>query len=154
MVGSCVEMTAQKSTFKLPYQENYPRMCTESAIINDENVVHFICKSQDHFFGYHSFVKFDKQLRCLNGAFNRKLKSTFHAYENMILKVIEFADQEGIEKVFFGPVLNETKRRMMHGFIPNMIYFTSSNWFLRNFFPAILKKSRMMNKSMRHFISE
>jgi hypothetical protein len=146
-------MTAKRSTFKLPYQENYSRMCMASAGIDNNKVIHFICKSQDHFFGYHSFIQFKKQMRCLNGAFNRNLPSTHHAYENMILKTIEYADSNGIEKVYYGPVLNETKRRMMHEFLPNRIFFTSNNWFIRNAFPVFLKHSRMMNKSMKNFIS-
>ena len=128
-------------------------MCMESAAIQNESVVHFICKSEEEFFGYHSFVRFETQLRCLNGAFNRELPSTHHAYENMILKVVDYASQSGIEKIFFGPVLNETKRRMMHEFLPNRIYFTSNNWLLRKLFPIVLKNSRMMNRGLKQFIS-
>lgn len=151
MIGRCVELTALKSAFKLPYQENYPRMCMESAAIKDDSIVHFICKSDQDFFGYHSFIRFESQLRCLNGAFNRELRTTHHAYENMILKVVEYAALSGIEKVYFGPVLNETKRRMMHEFLPNNLYFNSNNELLRTIFPTVLKNSRMMNKDVMRF---
>jgi len=153
MIGRCVKLTSEKSVFKLPYQENYPRMCMQSAAINNESIVHFICRSEEEFFGYHSFIQFQNQLRCLNGAFNRELRSTHHAYENMILKVVEYAAESGIDKVHFGPVLNETKKRMMHEFLPNRIYFISSNWLLKRFFPIVLKNSRMMNRELRQFIS-
>jgi len=152
-IGRCVELTSEKSVFKLPYQENYSRMCMESAAIQNESIVHFICKSEKEFFGYHSFIRFETQLRCLNGAFNRELPSTHHAYENMILQVVDYASQSGIEKIFFGPVLNETKRRMMHEFLPNRIFFTSNNGLLRRLFPIVLKNSRMMNKELKQFIS-
>ena len=151
LVGKCVESTSKRSVFKLPYQENYARMCKASAAMEDENVIHFICKTESDFLGYHSFLDFGKQLRCINGAFNRELKTTHHAYENMIARVVEYASSKGIEKIYFGPVLNETKQRMMHSFQSLTTYFTSNNILVRTIFPPVLRNSRMMNKSVMRF---
>ena len=153
-VGRCVESTSRHSVFKLPYQENYPAMCMASASMEEKNVVHFICRAEDDFLGYHSFMDFGSHLRCLNGAFNRELKTTHHAYENMIAKVVEYAEENKIRRIFFGPVLNETKRRMMHGFLPTTIHFMSNNPVMRSVFPFVLKRSRMMNPDVLQFRSE
>jgi hypothetical protein len=94
---------------------------------------------------------FRSQIRCLTGAFNRNLTTTHHAYENMIIRVVGFAIEHGIQTVYFGPVLNETKRRMMNRFIPTQLYISSSQtWLLRLFMP-ILNISRMQSKKLLEF---
>jgi hypothetical protein len=123
----------------------------KSASLEKNNVVHFVCRTSTDFLGYHSFMDFGSHLRCLNGAFNRELKTTHHAYENMILKVVEYSEEKGIKRIHFGPVLNETKRRMMHEFKPTNIHFSSSNALLNSVFPLVLRNSKMMNKSILRF---
>lgn len=153
LVRHCVESTSKHSVFKLPYQENYPAMCMASASMEEKNVVHFICRTESDFLGYHSFIDFGTHMRCLNGAFNRELKTTHHAYENMIMKVVEYAGDNGIRKIYFGPVLNETKRRMMHEFQPTTLHFNSNNPIIRTVFPFILRYTRMMSKNVLRFKS-
>lgn len=150
-VKASVVSTSAKSVFQLPYQESYPAMCAGSATINNKQIIHFLCRSENTFYGYHSFIMFKNQIRCLNGAFNRNLTTTHHAYENMIIRVVGFAIEHGIQTVYFGPVLNETKRRMMNRFIPTQLYISSSQtWLLRLFMP-ILKLSRMQSKKLLEF---
>ncbi len=153
MVGKCVLLTSQHSVFKLPYQENYPAMCMATASMEENNVVHFVCRTENDFLGYHSFIDFGTHMRCLNGAFNRELKTTHHAYENMIARVVEYADENKIKRIYFGPVLNVTKSRMMHEFLPTTLHFMSNNAFVRKIFPLILKRSRMMQKNVLQFSS-
>lgn len=150
-VNHCVTSTSEKSVFKLPYQDIYPAMCKSSSDIDNDRIVHFLCRSDDQFFGYHSFIQFDKQLRCLNGAFNRSLRSTFHAYENMIYKVVEYAIENNIPTVYFGPVLNETKKRMMNQFLSTRLYIYSKYPLILKVFTPILKRSRMVNKQVLAF---
>jgi hypothetical protein len=150
-IRDCVVSTGAKSVFQLPYQESYQAMCAGSAKIPNTQIVHFLCRSENTFYGYHSFIMFSKQIRCLNGAFNRNLATTHHAYENMIVRVVGFALEHGIQTVYFGPVLNETKRRMMARFIPTQVYLSSKlPWLLRLFIP-ILNKSRMQSKDVLEF---
>lgn len=150
-VEACVLSTSKKSVFKLPYQDIYPAMCKSSSDIDNTNIIHFTCRSDEEFFGYHSFIQFDNQMRCLNGAFNRTLKSTFHAYENMIFKVVGYAIDNNIQQIYFGPVLNETKKRMMNRFITTRLYVYSKFPFVLKLFAPILKSSRMVNKNVLAF---
>ena len=150
-VKECVVSTAERSVFKLPYQNDYPDMCTGSAIIDNMNVIHFLCRSDEEFYGYHSFIVFKNQIRCLNGAFNRNLKTTYHSYENMIYRVVEYAIENKIQTVYFGPTLNETKKRMMNRFIPTRLYFSSKVPLLPKIFAPILRKSRLGTSEMLEF---
>ncbi|MEN8225708.1 MAG: GNAT family N-acetyltransferase [Bacteroidota bacterium] len=150
-IASCVLSTSKKSVFKLPYQDIYPAMCSSSAEIDNDRIIHFLSRSDDQFFGYHSFIQFNEQMRCLNGAFNRELKSTYHAYENMIYKVIEYAIEQKIRTIYFGPVLNETKKRMMNQFLPTRLYVYSKFPLVLKLFTPILKNSRMANRQVLAF---
>ena len=147
-IADSVKSTGEKSIFKLPYQENYPNMCMQSAGIKNDKIIHFICRSDTDFLGYHSFIEFKDHLRCLNGAFNRNLTKTYHAYENMILKVVEYAFQNQIKTIYFGPVLNETKRRMMNQFIPTQLYIYSSNLMIQKLMSYFLSKTQLQNKQL------
>jgi len=69
----------------------------------------------------------------------------------MIIKVVEYAETKSIKRIYFGPVLNETKLRMMHEFQPTKIHFFSSNIILNSVFPFVLRNSKMMNKSILRF---
>lgn len=142
-IKECVISTGERSVFKLPYQNDYPDMCKGSATIDNRKLIHFLCRSDDEFYGYHSFIKFENQIRCLNGAFNRNLPTTYHAYENMIYDVVAYAIENKIQMVYFGPTLNETKKRMMNRFIPTRLYISSNMPLLLKLFVPILRKSRL-----------
>ena len=144
----CAIVTAKKSVFNLPYQKDYPAMCEAAARIDGQHLVHFICRSDEVFYGYHSFAVFENQLRCLTGAFNRGLPTTHHAYENMIYKVVEYAIENNIQTIYFGAILNETKKRMMNHFIPTKIYVSSNFPFLLKLFTPILRNSRLSTKNL------
>jgi hypothetical protein len=150
-IKECVISTAERSIFKLPYQNDYPDMCTGSANIDNRNVIHFLCRSDEEFYGYHSFIVFKTQIRCLNGAFNRNLTTTHHSYENMIYKVVEYAIENKIQTIYFGPTLNETKKRMMNRFIETRLFFSSNKPLLLKLFTPVLKKSRLNAREMMEF---
>ncbi len=150
-IKECVILTGEKSIFKLPYQNDYPDMCTGSATIDNQNIIHFLCRSDDEFYGYHSFIVFKNQIRCLNGAFNRNLATTHHAYENMIYSVVEYAIERKIPTVYFGPTLNETKKRMMNRFLPTRLYISSKMQLLLKLFIPILRRSRLNATELLEF---
>lgn len=150
-IKECVISTGERSVFKLPYQDKYPDMCAGSASIENESVIHFLCQSDEEFYGYHSFIVFEKQIRCLNGAFNRNLATTHHAYENMIYRVVEYAIENKIQTVYFGPTLNETKKRMMNRFIQTQLYVSSRFPLLLKLFVPILRRSRLNARELLTF---
>ena len=150
-IKECVISTGERSVFKLPYQNDYPDMCAGSATIDNPNVIHFLCRSDEEFYGYHSFIVFKNQIRCLNGAFNRNLATTYHAYENMIYSVVEYAVENEILTVYFGPTLNETKKRMMNNFFPTQLYISSKMPLLLKLFVPLLRRSRLNARELMEF---
>jgi hypothetical protein len=150
-IKKCVESTAEKSVFKLPFQENYAKMCQAAASIENKNIVHFICRIKNQFTGYHTFIRLNHQIRCINGAFNRNLPTTNHAYENMILEVVAYCIQHDISTIYFGPVLNETKRRMMNGFEPTYLYVYSKIPVIQSLASRILKHTNLNRKELLRF---
>jgi hypothetical protein len=150
-IKECVISSGEKSVFKLPYQKDYPDMCKASASIDNPDFIHFLCRSDNEFYGYHSFIEFKKQIRCLNGAFNRNLSTTYHAYENMIYAVVGYAIEKKIQTVFFGPTLNETKKRMMNRFIPTQLHISSSIPFLLKLLMPFLRRSRLNARELSRF---
>lgn len=150
-IKECVISSGEKSVFKLPYQNDYPDMCKGSATIDNCNLFHFLCRSDDEFYGYHSFIVFKNQIRCLNGAFNRNLPTTHHAYENMIYGVVAYAIKNKIQTVYFGPTLNETKKRMMNKFIPTQLFISSKVPLFLKMFVPILRRSRLNARELLEF---
>ena len=88
---------------------------------------------------------------CMNGAFNRELSSTHHAYENMIYRTVEYSTNEGIQEIHYGPVLNETKKRMMGRFIPTRLYLCTSISLLARIAGPLLKHTRLQSHKMSEF---
>jgi len=150
-IKACVISTGEKSVFKLPYQDDYPDMCAGSASIDNDKIIHFFCQSDEEFYGYHSFILFNNQIRCLNGAFNRNLPTTHHAYENMIYRVVEYSIENKIDRVYFGPILNETKKRMMNSFIQTRLYVSSNLPILLKLFAPFLRSSRLNSNRLLKF---
>jgi hypothetical protein len=152
-VRNCVLSTSKHSIFKLPYQENYPNMCVSSTSIENNQVLHFICRMNNEFLGYHTFIEFENQMRCMHGAFNRNLSTTHHAYENMIYRTVEYGLENKIDTIHYGPVLNETKKRMMETFIPTQLYLFSNIPGMVKILSPVLKRSRLQQKELLKFSS-
>jgi hypothetical protein len=150
-IKECVISSGERSVFKLPYQNDYPDMCKGSATIDNRNLIHFLCRSDEEFYGYHSFIVFKNQIRCLNGAFNRNLPTTHHAYEKMIYSVVAYAIENKIQTVYFGPTLNETKKRMMNRFLPTQLYISSNMPLFLKLFVPILRRSRLNARELMEF---
>ncbi len=69
----------------------------------------------------------------------------------MIYKVVEYAIENEIQRVYFGHVLNETKKRMMNTFLPTNLFVYSKYPIILKLFAPIFKKSRMTNKQVLAF---
>lgn len=150
-IKQSVLSTSQLSLFKLPFQENYANMCMSSADIDNQRIIHFICRSDEVFYGYHTFIRFENQMYCMNGAFNRNLPTTHHAYENMIYSTVEYGIEQGISSIHYGPVLNETKKRMMEQFIPTQLYVYSYIPGAVKIVSPFLKKSGLQNTKLLEY---
>jgi hypothetical protein len=150
-LGRCVRATMQSSFVRTPFQDLFPAMIDRSCTVGSERLVTIIARLGGDFIGYHSFLRTGKSLRMLHGAFDRSRDSLFHAYENIITAASEHALKEGLEAVHFGPVMNETKRRMMNSSTETAIFFTSRNALVRAVLPGLYRRSSMQSEKLLAF---
>jgi hypothetical protein len=107
-----------------PFQDNYVNMVKANTSLNSPEMVHFVALLEGEYAGHQSFCRSGNTLHCQAGAFDRRRKSTYHAYENIIVSSVEYALKHGLARIDYGPTLNETKKRMMTDFIKveNRVY--------------------------------
>ena len=147
-LGRCMKATVARSVIHAPFQDSFVDVTARTCQCPSENLVHFIAWMNGDMLGYHTFVQTGRGLRMLHGAFDRERPTTHHSYENIIIDTVRFAIEHGLEAVYFGPVMNETKRRMMAQFGQSTLHFYSNTWIIRALFPLIFPHSRMQSKRL------
>lgn len=100
-----------------PFQDIYGTMVTRASALDSSRLIHIVMRLDGAVVGYHSFAESPSGLHALSGAFDRERHSNFHAYENMIIETARYCAEYGKTVVEFGPVLNDTKKAMMSGFV-------------------------------------
>jgi len=147
----CFVSTAEKSVFYLPYQELYLNSAKNTGRTRIDNVVYFMASLNGSFIGYQAALKTGRYLNALHGAFDRTLKTTYHAYDILFVKMTEYALDNGLEICDFGAVLNQTKQKMVNRTI-EMSYFVLSRYQLvQNLFGAFLKVTRIQGSDQLKF---
>lgn len=147
---NCFLSTTEKSVFYLPYQDLYLQAAIHTSKTNIENVYYFIATLNGEFIGYQAAIKTGSNLNALHGAFNRKLKTTHHAYDILFVKMTEFALENGLRTIDFGAVINLTKQKMINKSV-DMSYFVLSKYsFVQKVFDVFLKSTKIQsNEHMR-----
>jgi Acetyltransferase (GNAT) domain len=147
----CFQSTAEKSVFYLPYQDLYLNAALKTSRTHIENVIYFIALLNGEFLGYQAAVKTGDQLNALHGAFNRNLKTTYHAYDLLFVRMTEFAIENGIKTIDFGAVLNLTKKKMLNKSI-DMSYFLLSKYrVVQQLFSFFLKLTKIQSHQQLKF---
>jgi hypothetical protein len=150
-VRHCVTETVKRSIIRSSFQDIFLDALTETCLCDSDRMVHFVARMNGDVLGYHSFVRSGRGLRMLHGAFDRQRRTTHHSYENLIIATVDYGIRHGLDKVHFGPVLNETKRRMMNAFGEACFYFHSSNPIIRLFFPRLFPFTNLQSKALLAF---
>lgn len=148
---SFVESTVFTSLVYSPFQDCFNQIVERTCDVNSEHIVHFLATMDGSMIGYHTFLRTGHCLRMIHGAFNRDLHTTHHAYENVILETVRYALANGQRAVHFGPVFNETKRRMMTHRSRSTLYFYSNNRVIRAVIPRIFPYTRMQTRELLAF---
>jgi hypothetical protein len=102
---------------RTPFQDNYLNMANAGMSLDSPDMVHFVALLEGEYVGHQSFCRAGDQIHCQAGAFDRRRKSTYHAYENIIVTSVEYALDQDLWRIDYGPVLNETKAKLMTRFI-------------------------------------
>jgi len=147
----CFLSTAEKSVFYLPYQDLYLSAALKTGKSNLNNVYYFIATLNDEFIGYQAAIMTGHHLNALHGAFDRNLKSTYHAYDILFVKMTEFAIDHNLKTIDFGAVLNETKQKMINETV-DMSYFLVSKYpLVQWFFNLLLKFTKVQGKQQMKY---
>jgi hypothetical protein len=151
IVRKCVLATMERSVIRTPFQDHFPTIILQTCCLNSDRIVHFIARMNGQFLGYHTFIHTGKGLRLIHGAFDRTLETTQHSYENIITAAADYALKHGLEIVYFGPIMNETKNRLMNMAFESKVYLYCSNPVLRLILPFLYGRSRMQAKKFLEF---
>ena len=147
----CFISTVEKSVFYLPYQDLYLESAVHTSKHVIDSVYYFIATLNGHFLGYQAALQTGHHLNTLHGAFNRTRKTTFHAYDILFVKMIEFAIENDLKIIDFGAVINQTKAKMINT-SKEMSYFILSRYSLiQTIFKLMLKTTKIQGSKQMKF---
>ena len=147
----CFKSTAKQSIFYLPYQDLYLNAALTTSITKIKNAVYFIATLNGELLGYQAALKTGQYLNALHGAFDRSRKTTYHAYDILFVKMVEFAIEEGLKIIDFGAVLNYTKQKMVNKTVDISYYLIGRNSFIQWLFNILLKFTKIQSNKQLQF---
>ncbi len=147
----CFISTAENSVFYLPYQELYLNSALTTSGMHLNKVYYFIATLDGEFLGYQAALKTGSHLNAMHGAFDRKRKTTYHAYDLLFMHMTKFAIENDLKTIDFGAVVNITKQRMVNNTI-EMSYFLFSRYsFIQWLFNGFLRLTKVQgNEQMKY----
>jgi hypothetical protein len=151
VIEKCILATMSKSVIYTPFQDHFPTMILQTCYLNSNQIVNFVARMNNQFLGYHTFIQTGTGLRLVHGAFDRTLDTTQHSYENIITAAAEYAINNGLKAVYYGPVMNETKNRLMNLTIPTNVYLTCNILLYKLLIPFLYGRSSMQAKEFVKF---
>ena len=75
-------------------------------------MVHMYARLDGRVVGVQSFVRHDRHLELTEGGFLSSVP-TYHAYENIIVASVRYAEEHGLQRVSYGLITNRAKDRLM-----------------------------------------
>jgi len=150
-VRACLESTARVGLIQAPFQDLFADLAVATCRCASPAIVHVLARAKDQFLGYHSFVQSGRALHMMHGAFARERATTHHAYENILIESVRCALDLGLQQIRLGPVMNETKRRMVNACEESALYFHSRHRALRLLFSMLHPFTRLNRAAFRRF---
>lgn len=74
-----------------------------------------------------------------------------HIYEMLFVKMVEFAIENGLKSIYFGSVINISKKRMVNKTLEMSYYLFSKCPFLQWMMTKLLKISKIQGKAQMQF---
>jgi hypothetical protein len=142
--AGCLSWAERLSPTKLPFQDIYLPLSMNLCRLPLENLVHVVAFMDGVMKGYHSFLISGADMYCLSGGFQREGKTNYHAYENILVEAMRYAGEAGIRRLYFGPIFNPAKVRLMPSFSGWELHFYSRFGFFRRMYPMLSKASGPM----------
>jgi hypothetical protein len=124
-VMRCVDRSATAGLLRTPFQQNYANMVRWAAETAEPGMVHVLARLEGDVVGYHTYLRTGTRLQCCSGGFDRTRRTTYHAYEYILLETMRYAEAGGLTHVAFGPVTNPSKAAVLPEFAPYVLRFYS-----------------------------
>jgi hypothetical protein len=134
----CLRQSAGFALVRTPFQENYANMVRWAAESGSAGVVHVIARLEQRLVGYHAFLHAGQSLQCLSGGFDRTRQTTYHAYENILLEAMRYAEAHCLTRVSFGPIGNPSKAAVMPAFGQFVVRLHSRFAFVRRMLALLI----------------
>ena len=139
----CIAQSSGTAPVRAPFQENYVNMVRWASTSSARAIMHFLARLEGTVVGYHSYLKSGTRLQCLSGGFDRTRQSNYHAYENILLETMRYAEAHALRQVAFGPVGNPSKAALMPRSVPFVLRFYSRHRALRRALSVIVPRSAL-----------
>lgn len=139
----CLEQSTRSAPLRAPFQENYGNMVRWASTSGTPGIVHVLARLGGELVGYHSYLRSGTRLQCLSGAFDRTRATTHHAYENILLETMRYAESIDVAEVAFGPIGNPTKASVMPEAVPYVARFYSRHAALRRLMAFLIPRSAL-----------
>lgn len=139
----CLAHSATAGLLRTPFQENYPNMVRWAAEADVPAIVHVVARIDGEVVGYHTYLRTGGRLQCLSGGFDRTRQTTYHAYENVLLETMRYAESSGLGHVAFGPITNPSKAAVMPQTARFVIRFYSRFRPVRRLLESVIPRSAL-----------
>ena len=139
----CIAQSIDTAPVRAPFQENYVNMVRWASTSGAQAIIHLLARLEGTVVGYHSYLKSGTRLQCLSGGFDRTRQSNYHAYENILLETMRYAEAHALRQVAFGPVTNPSKAALMPRSVPFVLRFYSRYRALRRGMSLIVPRSAL-----------
>jgi hypothetical protein len=147
----CFVSTAERSAVPLPYQDLYLASALATSGAGLQNVHHFVARLDGELLGYQAAVQSGKHLNALHGAFDRRRKTTYNAYDLLFIEMVDFALEHNVDSIDVGSVLNQTKQKMVNATVPMSYFLLSRLGPLQTGLAAFLKTTRVQSAEQQRF---
>jgi hypothetical protein len=138
--------------FYSPFQDNYTNMAEAVTSMDATHMVHIVATLEGQYAGHQSFCQSGNGLHCQSGAFDRRHHTTYHAYENIIVESVQYLFDNDLSRIDYGPVLNETKKKLMTGFIPVVNRVCTRYRTMAKAMPLIMNRSKISPERMQPWV--
>ena len=79
-------------------------------IVTYPSALYIYARLNEQIVGVQIFIRHARHLELTEGGF---FSQTYHAYENIIVASVRYAEEQGLDRVSYGLILNKAKDRLM-----------------------------------------
>lgn len=133
-IEACVRCSIENTKVYMPCQSFFERNVFTSDAYRSNDFIHILVRVDGRIAGFHTFQKSGSHLGGVLGGFNRECSQKHFVYERVMVKALEYAIENGYERVYFSIIDNLTKLRLVTDTEPCNLHFHSRSKGNRDFF--------------------